>query len=79
MLRAWYGETHLQFDLHAYPYVSLHALRRNSKQNHIKLPSGRAPLVRCEILQRTMTKTEGRCVTMNKENLVQTLARKGNA
>jgi hypothetical protein len=37
MLRARYGETHLDFDLHDCPYVTFQGVHRNTKENCRKL------------------------------------------
>jgi hypothetical protein len=79
MLRARYGETHLDFDLHDCPYFTLHSVRRNTKENCRKLPSGKEALVRCEILEHAMIQAQGRSETTKRENLVQTSSGKGNA
>jgi hypothetical protein len=79
MFRARYGETHLDFDLHNCPYVTLHSMRRNTKENRRKLPSGREALVRCEILEQAMIQAQGRSETTKRGNLVQTSGGKGNA
>jgi hypothetical protein len=79
MLRARYGETHLDFDLHDCLYVTLHGVRRNTKENCRKLSLGREALVRCEILERAIIQAQGRSKTTKRGNLVQTLGGKGNA
>jgi hypothetical protein len=60
MLRARYGETHLDFDLHDCPHDSRHGERHNTKENCRKVPSGKEAVVKCEILQRPMIQAQGK-------------------
>jgi hypothetical protein len=60
MLRARYGETHLDFDLHDCPHDSHHGERRNTKENRRKVPSGREAVVKSDILQCAMIQAQGK-------------------
>ena len=60
MMRAKYGETHLDFDLHDYLYDSHHSEHYNTKENCRKVPSGREAVIKCEILQSVMIQAQGK-------------------
>ena len=60
MMRAKYGETHLDFDLHECLYDSHHNKRRNTIENRRKVPSGREAVIKCEILQNAIIQAQGK-------------------